>query len=670
MKIPGELRNLTNKGKIAIVMGAGVSASTSPSSKIATWKGLLEHGIKHCTENGTKPLNHSSAQDLQKMLDSDDLDNWLAIATLIERKLGCPSDAWNKWISKTVGGLEVENPSLIEAIFSINAPILTTNYDTLLSSPALSQTKIPLDWQQSNGTSLFERNPQGYVLHLHGNVERPENIIFGIRSYTNISADEGFQSYLKHLSFSYGLLFIGFGSGFDDPNFQPLLEFIAEHGGPFDNYVLVRSGEESIFDKVKNLNAVAYGDEHKDLPNFIRSIPYGTERLVYHSGHMSSEFYEAGDTFKDNSISPEIVFVPRGEFETSSHKAVYIDEEFGISKFPISVKEWEFFCSERGAKYRKLIGDRNDDNTPVVGVTLDDALAYLDWLSELSGHRYRLPTENEWEYAARAGTQTNFWWGDDVDAKLANYRDSNNGRVLASNSFNPNPFGIVGQLGNIWEWTADNYHDEQSADQQARLTNSTNKEGNQFEWVVKGGCFYYDKDSVRPEARLGIERDSVFNSVGFRAVREIPSTIDPNSEYLLASGIGAFCLSAQVSKDGFDLCLSSFEHDSGNLWRVGNLSGTRQFTLTHVKTGMILVQPEQKDDYSKPFLVKENNKLKSRSKWSLYKHSGGYIISAFSSNKALDVDGGKVKSQQNVILFERHGNFNQIWNLIDAKHLL
>jgi formylglycine-generating enzyme required for sulfatase activity len=79
-------------------------------------------------------------------------------------------------------------------------------------------------------------------------------------------------------------------------------------------------------------------------------------------------------------------------------------------------------------------------------------VAYTEWLSEQTGQKYRLPIEAEWEYAARAGTETDYWWGNNLDETKANY-NSNIGHSSPVGYYEYNPFGLYDTAGNVWEWT-------------------------------------------------------------------------------------------------------------------------------------------------------------------------------------------------------------------------
>ena len=103
---------------------------------------------------------------------------------------------------------------------------------------------------------------------------------------------------------------------------------------------------------------------------------------------------------------------------------------------------------------------------PVINVSWNEAKAYAEWLTEVTGQSFRLPTEAEWEYAARAGSETHYWWGDDIrqDGRVwANCSDCGSEwggeRTMTVGSFAANPFGLHDMHGNVWEWVEDDWHD-------------------------------------------------------------------------------------------------------------------------------------------------------------------------------------------------------------------
>lgn len=184
-----------------------------------------------------------------------------------------------------------------------------------------------------------------------------------------------------------------------------------------------------------------------------------------------------GSSFRNDlaigGVGPEMVIVPAGSFtlgskldtNTMPEREIVIPEPFGISKFEVTFADYDKFAE---ATKRGVPGDSGwgRDSRPVVHVSWYDARAYAEWLSEQTGANYRLPTEAEWAYAARAGTQTEFWWGDEESASgMANCRrgcDSEYAGIFVSRtapvgSYPANAFGLHDTAGNAAEWVQDCY---------------------------------------------------------------------------------------------------------------------------------------------------------------------------------------------------------------------
>ena len=184
--------------------------------------------------------------------------------------------------------------------------------------------------------------------------------------------------------------------------------------------------------------------------------------------------HKRGDTFKDCDPCPEMVIVPPGGFRMGdlhgagyfSEKpihAVRIDHAFAVGKFEVTFDEWAACVSDGGCN-----GYRPDDlgwgrgDRPVVHVSWHDAKTYVRWLSRKTGKTYRLLSEAEWEYAARAGTRTIFPWGNAVGSGYANCDGCGSAwddhLTAPVGSFAPNGFGLHDMHGNVYEWVEDCWH--------------------------------------------------------------------------------------------------------------------------------------------------------------------------------------------------------------------
>jgi formylglycine-generating enzyme required for sulfatase activity len=160
-------------------------------------------------------------------------------------------------------------------------------------------------------------------------------------------------------------------------------------------------------------------------------------------------------------------------------------------------------------------------------VSWNDAQSYITWLNQKTGltgrsDRYRLPTEAEWEYAARAETTSAYWWGDEASKQYANYPDntvwSNLGRTTPVGAYPANPFGLHDMHGNVWEWVEDCYESNysvQPSDGSAFTGNSC------FYRVVRGGAFNH-LESVRSADRAWSGPADRSGGIGFRIARTLP----------------------------------------------------------------------------------------------------------------------------------------------------
>ena len=139
-----------------------------------------------------------------------------------------------------------------------------------------------------------------------------------------------------------------------------------------------------------------------------------------------------------------------------AHKVVL--RAFALSQYPVTVAEWNA-CRADGACGPPPRMAVALDGTPIHNVSWDDAQTFIAWLSRRAGHAYRLPTEAEWEYAARAGTASRYWWGEQPGTALANCAGCGGTQdpraPLPVDTFQPNPFGLYGMLGGVAQWVQD-----------------------------------------------------------------------------------------------------------------------------------------------------------------------------------------------------------------------
>jgi formylglycine-generating enzyme required for sulfatase activity len=236
-----------------------------------------------------------------------------------------------------------------------------------------------------------------------------------------------------------------------------------------------------------------------------------------------------GTVFRDCAGCPEMVWLPQGDFVLgdaaldAGRPRVAIRYALAVGRFELSFSEWDACASAGGCRRRPSDGGWGRGWQPVVNVSWLDAQQYVAWLSRRTNRRYRLLTEAEWEYAARAGTDARYWWGDQPGRGEANCADCGSkwdGRQAAPiGRFAPNPFGLYDMHGNVAEWVEDCYHDRlRDAPVDGRAwTSGCNISAESR--VVRGGAWYGTARSMRSSYRTSAAVDHLDNGIGFRVAR-------------------------------------------------------------------------------------------------------------------------------------------------------
>jgi formylglycine-generating enzyme required for sulfatase activity len=173
-----------------------------------------------------------------------------------------------------------------------------------------------------------------------------------------------------------------------------------------------------------------------------------------------------------------------GDSDERPQHRVTIAAPFAVSKFELTFAAWDACAAAGGCNgYRPDDGGWGRGERPVINVSWDDAGAYVSWLAEKTGKPYRLLSEAEYEYAARAGTTTTYPWGGDIGKNNANCEDCgsrwDNKQTAPVGSFAPNQFGLYDMIGNVAEWTEDCWH-----------TNYLNAPASGSAWTTGGSCAY------------------------------------------------------------------------------------------------------------------------------------------------------------------------------------
>ncbi len=271
-----------------------------------------------------------------------------------------------------------------------------------------------------------------------------------------------------------------------------------------------------------------------EFPQYERGAGFFADELPQHKVRITKPFY-----FGKYEVT-------NGQFKKFVESTAYKTQAEQTEQSPKGSGGWGFNAAEqkfegRNPKYNwQNPGFTVTDGMPVVNVTWNDAVAFCKWLSEKEGQRYRLPTEAEWEYAARAGTKTRYWPGDEANplAKFANTADADffakfpnyypQNKTLATHdgqlypasvgSYLPNSFGLHDIHGNVWEWTADwygeDYYAKSSTDDPTGPVTGKQK-------VRRGGAWHTAPLFTRISFRNYNTLDSRYPNLGFRVVREV-----------------------------------------------------------------------------------------------------------------------------------------------------
>jgi formylglycine-generating enzyme required for sulfatase activity len=240
------------------------------------------------------------------------------------------------------------------------------------------------------------------------------------------------------------------------------------------------------------------------------------------------------DQWAPGQYAPQMVVIPEGRFrmgdlhgrgddnEYPVHEVI-LDTRFALSRFEVTFEEYDLFAQETG---RTLPNDEGwgRGTQPVVNVSWHDAQAYTRWLAAKTGEPYRLPTEAEWEYVARAGTETIYWWGDEATAGMAVCDGCGTEwdalKPAPVGSVPANPWGVHDLNGNVDEWVQDCYaqsYDSVPTDGQALEINGCQHR------VMRGGSWFDIPRVIRSASRYRHPPDTRRNSWGFRVALDLKS---------------------------------------------------------------------------------------------------------------------------------------------------
>jgi len=290
----------------------------------------------------------------------------------------------------------------------------------------------------------------------------------------------------------------------------------------------------------------------------MRVLTVAAVLLAYSTTVTADEPPKPGDVFKDCEECPEMVVIPPGKFMMGVHptkarrysppwREEEVTDTIAVGRFEILVREYYACVEDKACRAIKVPNIAMTQQFAAYYLTWYDAKTYVDWLAKKTGKPYRLLNEKEWEYAARAGTQTVYWWGDDFEPgkdicngclpkgevisgtyrlgnRIVSY-STRHGHLMnpigGENIVPPNPFGLYFMLGNANEWTSDCHlvgkpppskytPTAPDADCEAR--------------IIKGGNYSSPPDFIRPGSRGGLKASNE-NSHGVKMSARVALTV-------------------------------------------------------------------------------------------------------------------------------------------------
>ena len=252
------------------------------------------------------------------------------------------------------------------------------------------------------------------------------------------------------------------------------------------------------------------------------------------SAPQAASSRQPGETFSDALNSggqgPEMVVVPAGRFQMGCVSGqdcfdeefplhdVTIPQAFAVSKYEVTFEDYDRFT------YPNRVDDEGwgRGRRPVINVSWNDAQDYVEWLWAQTGHTYRLLSEAEWEYVARAGSSTAYSWGNAIGSNRANCIGCggqwDNGQTAPAGSFPPNAFGVHDMHGNVWEWVEDCWNGSYAG---APTDGSAWRSGDCARRVLRGGSWFYTPRALRSAHRVLIPSGIRRYQIGFRVARTL-----------------------------------------------------------------------------------------------------------------------------------------------------
>jgi uncharacterized caspase-like protein/nuclear transport factor 2 (NTF2) superfamily protein len=267
-------------------------------------------------------------------------------------------------------------------------------------------------------------------------------------------------------------------------------------------------------------------------PPINQITPIPIQRTPIPLNTSEEQALKPGETFRECNICPVMVVIPPGYFLLTSGdgekgkkpaRKVEVSKKFAVAKFEATFLEWDACIADSVCVDAPNDQGWGRNSQPVINVTFNTIVReYLPWLSRKTGKDYRLLTEIEWEYAARAGSRTQYAWGDEIGKSFANCNGCggkwDNDRTAPVGSFQSNAFGLHDMHGNIWEFVSNCFGDISTS---ATSNVNATSQAADCTRVLRGGSWAADPTLLRANFRLGITPSSRSTGSGFRVSRAL-----------------------------------------------------------------------------------------------------------------------------------------------------
>ncbi|MCX6583587.1 MAG: SUMF1/EgtB/PvdO family nonheme iron enzyme [Candidatus Aminicenantes bacterium] len=304
-----------------------------------------------------------------------------------------------------------------------------------------------------------------------------------------------------------------------------------------DNYLTASEIGSFIKKEMSNIS-----QERNQGPQYGRFKNFGAGEFIFLVPDKALDYFR--DRLKNGMNGPEMTKIPGGFFMMGDLKGDgFTDEKpshnvsvsgIAVSRFEVTFEEYDRYCDAKNPNndLQKEPRKPSDNgwgrgNRPIINVSWEDAVQYTKWLSQQTGSTYRLPTEAEWEYFARAGTETKYWWGNEIGVGNANCFDCGarwggdaERKTAPVGYFDPNPFGIYDTVGNVWEWTCSEYTDGYNDSKKETECLEQIATGGEAV-VLRGGSWDDESKKCRVSHRKAGYPGERSPFIGFRVVREL-----------------------------------------------------------------------------------------------------------------------------------------------------